>query len=104
MAKKKIKEETKEKGEQLELIDVHPENAKEIVKAAKLYKKYLAERQAVQVEEVAQKRKVLELVRAANMQPGEGGKIKFALDGYTICITPRDELVQVKEKDTEPDE
>lgn len=92
MAKKK-----KEQGDQLDLIDVNPENAKEIVVAARLYQKYQTARVKALAKEIEQKRLILELVKAANLQTLEGGKVKFNVDGITITVTPRDELVQVKE-------
>ena len=94
MAKKK----ESEKGEQLDLIDVTPDNAKELVKAAKLYKKYQAARIEAGVKEADQKAVVLELMKAANLQPLAGGKIKYEHDDFKITVTPRDELVQVNEK------
>jgi len=95
---KKEKTETNESGEQLDLIDVQPENAKTIVHAARLYKKFQAARLTALDKEVEQKRQVLELVKAAKLQPLDGGKIKFEYDGVIISITPRDELVTVKDK------
>lgn len=93
MAKKK------KEGEQLDLIDVKPENAKEILAAAKIYKKWMTKRVEALAKEKEQKQIVLELVHKANLEPlpGTGGKIKFEVDGTTITVTPRDELVQVKE-------
>lgn len=88
-------------ADQMDLIEVLPENAKPIIEAARLYKKLQAARQAALEKEVEQKHKVLELVRAANLQPLEGGKIRFEYDGYIISVTPRDELIKVKEKEYE---
>jgi hypothetical protein len=92
MAKKRTKP-----TEQMDLIDVQPKNAKAIVAAARLYKKYQAARLAALEKEVAQKQEVLSLVKEAKLQPLEGGVIKFKVDGVTISVTPRDELVKVKE-------
>lgn len=96
MAGKKNK--TKKNGEQLALIDVQPENAEPIIQAARLYKKFQAARLTALNKEVAQKRKILELVKVADLQPLEGGKIKFEYDNVMVSITPRDELVTVKDK------
>lgn len=93
MAKKEA-----EVGEQMDLMDVAPENAKEIITAGKLYKKYQAARIAAGVKEVDQKTLILELVKKAKLPVLAGGKIKFEYDGFKITVTPRDELVQVTEK------
>lgn len=84
-----------EGGEQLDLIDTQPENAKAIIQAAQLYRKYQAARQKALVKEVEQKQVILELVKAADLQRLAGGKIKFKCGDLAITITPRDELVQV---------
>jgi len=105
MAKEKNQDSLKnEAGEQLDLIDVTPENAKSIIREARLYKKFQAERLAVLKNEIEQKHKVLELVKAAKLQSLDGGKIRFEHDGVIISITPRDELVKIKEKTTLEDE
>lgn len=88
-------------GEQGDLMDVGPENAEEIIKAARLYRKLLAARLTALKEETAQKQEVLRLVRKADLHPVNGGKIKFTRDGVTVSVTPRDELVQIKEKSEE---
>ena len=87
----------KETGEQLELIDVGPKDGKEIMAAARLYQKHQAARLKALEKEIEQKTLILELVKKAKLQPLAGGVIKFRLDGMTITIKPRDELVQVKE-------
>lgn len=93
MAKK-----TKQSGEQLDLIDFHPKNSKPIIEAARLYKKFQATRIAALKKEIKQKQKILELVKSENLQTLDGGKVKFELDDLIIGVTPRDELVTVKEK------
>ncbi len=87
-----------EKGEQLDLIDVHPKNAKPIIKLARAYKVAQAARQAALKEEVELKQKILELVKGAKLQPLEGGLIAFEYDGVEISIKPRDELLTVKDR------
>ena len=91
MRKKKIA------GEQLDLIDVAPENAKPIVEAARLYKEAQSARLNALKEELKQRDEVLKLIKAAKLQPLEGGKIKFTYGGFTISVTPRNELITVKE-------
>ena len=88
-----------EVGEQLPLIDVTPEGAGPIIAAARIYKKHLRARLAASKKEVEQKQVVLDLVRKENFTPLEGGVIRFEHEGVTICVTPRDELVQIKEKE-----
>lgn len=97
MAKKNEKTETKESSEQLDLIDVQPENAKAIIAEARVYKKFQAARLNALAKETEHKAKVLNLVKEAKLQPLNGGVIKFKYDGFEISITPRDELVKVKE-------
>ena len=96
MAKKK-KAKKKESGEQAELFEIHGANAKKIIEAATLYKKYQKSRLAVAAKEAEQKTLILELVKEADLQVLAGGKIKCTVDGMTITVTPRDELVQVTE-------
>lgn len=99
MAKKK----EAEAGEQLQLIDVTAKNAKPLVAAAKLYKKYQKERMAAGVKEKDQKDLILDLVKKSDLQRLKDGKIKFEVDGMKFVITPRDELVQITEKKKAPD-
>lgn len=102
MAKKKAaKKETKEKGKQLDLIDVAPENAKPIIALARRYKKVSAARQANLAEEVQLKKQIINLVKVAKLQPLKGGVIKFKYNGVTVSITPRDELVKVQDEKAE---
>ncbi len=92
------KKDAKPKGEQLALIDVAPENAKPIIEAARLYKKYQATRIAAGVKESDQKKLIIQLVKDAKLQTLAGGKVKFEYDNVMVTVTPRDELVQVKDK------
>ncbi len=84
------------KGQQLELIEVLSKVAKPIIEAAIIHKDFMTKRLSFLAKEKAQKIVVLELVKAAKLQPLEGGVIKFASDGFTISVTPRDELIRIK--------
>jgi len=94
MAKKK----NSKAGEQMDLIDVHPENAKKIIKAAEAYKDAQGRRISALAEEKKYKQKIIDLAEQAELKPLDNGKTKFSVDGAEICITPRDKLVQVKFK------
>jgi len=83
----------------LDLIDVHPKNAKEIVKTARAYKQTVKARLELQKKEAEQKHELIETVEKAGLTPLKGGVIKFQVDGVEIKVTPRDKLVQVKELD-----
>ena len=85
-----------EKG-QMDLIDYQPKNAKEIVEQARIYKKYLNQRINALEKEKGQKKLVLDMIRKSELLPQKNGIIKFQFDGFVISVTPRDELVQIKE-------
>ncbi len=95
MAKKNDK---KEAGEQLDLIDVAPKDAKPIIDAARVYKKHQKARQAALKKETEQKVLILELISKANLQRLKDGKIKFEFDDVYICISPQDDKITVNEK------
>ncbi len=84
-------------AEQMDLIDVRPKNEKAILAKAKEYKQFSAKRQEILAEEVAAKKELLKLIHDSGVKPLEDGKIRFTCDGFTITVTPRDELVRVKE-------
>lgn len=88
MAKKKA-------GEQLELIDVGPKDAKKLLAVALEYKEAQTERLTYLAEEKRLKVEFLDLVAKAKLQPLKNGVIRFSLKGNVITVTPRDELVQV---------
>ncbi len=85
--------------EQLELIDVKPENMKEIVPAARNYQKTKVARMKATERETKAKVELLSLVKAAKLKPLDDGVIRFKCEGLLISITPRDELIKVKEED-----
>jgi hypothetical protein len=88
-------------GEQLDLIDITPENGKAILAIAKDYKKAIAARMRMSEKEVDLKGKLLELIKKENLARLENGSIRFRLDGMIITVTPRDELIKVKEEGEE---
>ena len=85
------------KGQQMDLIEVGPENAKEIILHARRYKASQKKRIEALAEEIAEKQKLLALISDAHLKRLDDGKIRFKLDGFTITVTPRDELVKIKE-------
>ncbi len=91
------KDENQEAGEQLDLIDYHPENAKEIVETARLYKKFQKQRIATGKKEVEYKDKIRGYAKEAKLQPLENGNTEFTVNGWKFVIEPRDELVRVTE-------
>ena len=92
-----IKEETQPQ-EQLDLIDVTPENSRKIVACAKRYKVAQRQRLAALEDETAEKQKLLGLIKEANLQRLDDGTIKYSVEGYTIRVQPRDELITVKDE------
>ena len=85
--------------EQLDLIDVSPENIKEIIPAARTYQKAKVARMNATERETKAKVALLSLVKAAKLKPLDDGTIRFRCDGLIISITPRDELIKVKEEE-----
>jgi hypothetical protein len=88
-------------GGQLDLIDVTPEHGKAILAIAKDYKKVVVARMRMGEKEVDLKGKLLELIKKENLARLENGSIRFRLDGMIITVTPRDELIKVKEEGEE---
>lgn len=86
------------KGTQLDLIDVGPENLKKILPLAREYKELVKGRMAILDQEVAAKKRLLELVKEAKLKPGEDGKIRFRADGMTITVTPTDFKIKIKDE------
>lgn len=82
-------------GKQLDLIDVAPENAKEIIAATKLYKVHQAARLKAGKAEVAQRTVVRGLVAESGLQRLPDGSIRFELDGKLFCVTPQDDLITI---------
>ncbi len=95
-----------EPGEQLDLIDVDPTNAKVLKRIATKYKSAMKARQQALAEEIKLKHDLIDAAKNAGIQADSDGKMKFSVDKeIEISITPRDELVKVKfvEESDEPD-
>ena len=74
---------------------------KEILAKAREYKKTQGERIGWLASEKQLKQELLALIKEAKLKPLEDGIIRFRCDGCVISVTPRDELVQVKEDESE---
>lgn len=90
-----------EPGEQMDLIDVTPEELKKIRPVVKKYKQVVKSRVALTAEEVELKNKIKEFVHASELKRLPDGSIKFRCDGFLVEVTPRDEVVKVKEANDE---
>lgn len=84
-----------QKGEQMPLIDVLPENIKPIIPIARAYKKVVAQRVQLTAKEVELKTKIKDMARKAKIPRLDDGSIKITHDGVQIVITPQDEKVKV---------
>lgn len=88
-----------EPGEQLDLIETQPENAKAIQRVARAYKKAQRERMEALEEEIRQKEKLLAAIKEAEIVPDTDGNFSFRVGKMKIKVKHRDELVQVKEEE-----
>ena len=86
-----------EKGEQINLIDIGPENGQAIIEAVRIYKGHQHDRLASLKLELKAKEKVKRLVKEAGLQHLPDGTIKFTYEKVAICIKPRDELITITE-------
>lgn len=86
------------KGEQMALLDVGPEHTREIAAAGRRCKILQRARLKALDAEVKEKQKIRQLVEKENLTRLQDGRIRFKCDGLLIEITPRDELVTVKEE------
>ena len=91
-----------EVGQQLALIEVGPENLAEIAPVVRRYRQFAKERLTALAGEVKAKQELLDLVKAARLQPLPDGKITFTCEGATITVTPQDFLIQVKDGTPRP--
>jgi hypothetical protein len=89
-----------EQGEQLELIDITPENMKEILPVARRYQKHKDARMKALDKEVKAKQELLTLIKAANLAPlDDKGTIRFKCDDFIIIAKPKEWSLKVKEGD-----
>ena len=87
------------KSEQLDLIDVQPENAAEIAKYAGQYREVVARRIKLAEKEVDLKQKILRLFDDGNVQRLDKGKRKLKVGHFMIETEPKEESVKVREVD-----
>ena len=87
-----------EKGEQMDLMDTGPENRQAIVDAVREYKKHQSDRIASLKKELKWKDKVKKLILESDLKPLKDGRIKFTFSKVTVEVTPRDELITIKEE------
>ena len=88
------------KGEQLELIEVGPENIKEIEKHVRLYKDALQQRLPLTRIESKEKQAILELVKKAKLKPLDDGEIRFHAAGMLIRVIPEDYTIKLKDAES----
>jgi len=81
------------------LFETLPEELKGVAEIAKDYKKVQAQRIAALNEEKNLKQQILDAVHEADIKPVDG-KVTFTVEDIIITISPRDELVQIKEATT----
>lgn len=89
---------TEGEGEQLPLLDVGPEHAQKFAAVAREYKRHQAARLAAGSKEKTKKEELKSLIRDSKLTPLEDGIIRFRIEGLLIEMTPRDELITVKEE------
>ncbi len=85
-----------EKGKQLALLDLTPENLMALEPVVAEYQDALANRLAWLKDELDHKKQILALVKDAGLRPNADGVIKFELGGSIVTITARDELISVR--------
>ena len=95
--KKKNRTAVSNVGEQMDLIDVGPENLRLMKPVARRYKAAQKRRLEALADEVKEKKKMLELIQGANLKVNDDGVILFTVDGMTVKATPQDWKISVKE-------
>jgi hypothetical protein len=91
-------------GEQLDLINVSPENMEKILPIAKAFRKVVKDRVRLTNKEIELRNELEQAVDEAKLQPLPDGKIKFKIDGLIITIEPTGRKVSVKEAKAKKDD
>ena len=84
-------------GEQMDLIDVGPENLEKIAPHARKYRAAMKKRLAALDIEVKEKNIIRQLVYDSGLKRLPDGSIKFKCEGMRIEIIPTDEKIKIKE-------
>lgn len=84
------------KDEQLDLIEVSPENQKTILRLARAYLEAKKECGIATENAKNKKNRLREAILEANLQPLEDGVIRVVCGEHMVEVVPRDEEVSVK--------
>jgi hypothetical protein len=71
---------------------------KKIMPVAKEYERVKMDRCNLTVKEKELKTQLLSLIKESGVKPLADGSIRLCADGISITVTPRDELVKVKDE------
>jgi redox-regulated HSP33 family molecular chaperone len=86
-------------GEQMDLIDVGPENLEKIAPHARKYRAAMKKRLAALDIEVKEKSIIQQLVHESGLKRLADGSIKFKCEGMRIEIIPSDEKIKIKDEE-----
>ena len=81
---------------QMDLLEVGPENLKEIESHLDIYGWTVKRRIVLLATEVKEKQIILQLVQKAKLKPLANGHIKFRCRGMEIDLEPRDTVIHIK--------
>ncbi|MFM9966743.1 MAG: hypothetical protein ACKV2Q_36685 [Planctomycetaceae bacterium] len=93
-----------EKAEQLQLIDVEPENAKVLRRIAKKYLAAEAERKEWLAECNKQKSLLVTAIHDAGIHADGDGSFKIDLGAFTLRVVPNDISIKIKQKGDDGDD
>lgn len=89
-----------EEGEQLALIEVEPENAKELLHAGRVYNRlresHASQRERFRTREQIALEKFLAAIEAAGVAKRQDGSYRFTANGELIIVTPKLPKVKIK--------